>query len=76
MPLGKTGEPDEGKAKDGPYVPQYLYFADVDNDGDQDAIWGVKAWWDFFAAGTWKHVEACDPGVRTTVWLGDGKGRL
>ena len=27
-------------------MPQYLYFADVDNDGDQDALWGVKSHWE------------------------------
>lgn len=76
VPLGKNGEPDEAKAREGPYVPQYLYFADLDNDGDQDAVWGVKSCWDFFERGRWKRVEACDPGVRTTVWLNDGRARF
>ena len=75
-PLAKDGTPDTAKAKEGPYVPQYLYFADVDNDGNQDAVAGVHTWWEHFDGRGWKRVAACDPGVRSTVWLGTGKGRF
>lgn len=74
VPLTPQGQPDESKAKEGPYYPHYLYFADLDNDGDQDAIWGVKAWWQHVMGTSFKSVSAADPGVRTTVYLGDGKG--
>ena len=76
VPLGKDGGPDEAKAKDVDYVPHYLYFADVDGDGDTDALWGVKSWWERFDGARWHSVAACDPGVRSTVWLNDGRGRF
>ncbi len=76
VPLDAQGMPDEGKAKDGPYVPHYLYFADLDNDGDQDAVWGVKCWWQQVRGTSYMSVPGADPGVRTTVYLGDGKGRF
>jgi hypothetical protein len=76
VPLAEDGRPDEAKAKTGPYVPQYLYFADLDDDGNQDAVWGVKSWWEHFDGTAWHTVPACDPGVRTTVWLGTGGGRF
>ena len=76
VPLGKGGVPDQAKAKDITYAPHYLYFADLDNDGHQDAVWGVHGWWEHFDGRTWKNVAACDPGVRSTIWLGQGKGRF
>ncbi|MDJ0521088.1 MAG: CRTAC1 family protein [Planctomycetota bacterium] len=76
VPLTREGAPDETKAKDITYVPHYLYFADLDNDGDQDAVWGVKAWWQHVRGTAWSNVAAVDPGLRTKVYLGDGKGRF
>ncbi len=78
VPVGPDGAPHVEKTSTGAYVPQYLYFADVDNDGDQDALWGVKSWWEAFdeAAQTWRYVWSCDPFVRSTVYLNDGAGRF
>ncbi len=76
VPVGKDGTPDEAKAKDITYAPHYLYFADVDGDGDTDALWGVKSWWDRYDGSGWKRITACDPGLRSTVWLNKGKGRF
>ncbi len=76
VPVNRQGRPDEEKAKEGPYVPQYIYFADVDNDGDQDAIAGVRSWWFYFDGRRWQTIDACDPGVRSTVWLNDGKAHF
>ena len=44
--MGEDGKPDRAKAAKGPYVPAYLYFADVDDDGDPDALYGVHSWWE------------------------------
>ena len=76
VPVGPDGKPDEAKAKDVEYVPHYLYFADLDGDGDQDALYGVKAWWWHFDGTAWRRVEGCDPGLRSAVFLNDGKGRF
>ncbi len=76
VPVGKDGKADEAKAKDITFAPHYLYFADLNNDGHQDAAWGVHAWWERLDGRTWKDVEGCDPGVRSTIWLGTGKGRF
>ena len=77
VPLTKSGEPDEAKAKERPLVPQYLYFADVDADGHQDALYGVKSHWTYADPRTgWREVEGADHGVRSRVWLGTGKGRF
>ncbi|MCP3861458.1 MAG: VCBS repeat-containing protein, partial [Phycisphaeraceae bacterium] len=76
IPITRDGKPDLAKAKEGPYVPQYLYFADLDNDGDQDAVWGVHTHWEHFDGRNWIRVEKCDPGLRSTVYLNDGKGRF
>ncbi len=76
IPLDAAGTPDEAKAKDVEYVPHHLYFADLDNDGDQDAIAGVHAWWQHVLGTTWTNVKAADPGLRTTIYLNDGKGRF
>ncbi|MDJ0974681.1 MAG: CRTAC1 family protein [Planctomycetota bacterium] len=76
VPLGRDGKPDEAKAKTRPFVPQYLYFADLDNDGDPDAIYGVKAAWDVFDGSKWNYVEGADHGHRSKVFLNDGKGRF
>jgi hypothetical protein len=73
VPL-QDGKPNEEKAKVREYVPQYLYFADLDNDGHQDAVWGVKSSWETLTRSGWKTVEACDPGVRSRVYLGTGTG--
>lgn len=75
VPLTPEGTLDEGKAREAEYVPGALYFADVDNDGDVDALAVVHSSWEHFD-GTWKTVEGADPGVRSTVWLGDGAGRF
>jgi hypothetical protein len=74
VPMTSQGTPDESKATTGRFVPAYLYFADVDNDGDQDALWGVHSTWERLEGATWTRVPECDPGVRSTVWLNDGKG--
>jgi len=74
IPLGRDGKPDSEKAKTQQLVPHYLYFADVDNDGDQDALAGIKATWVRFGAGGFESVAACDHGDRSTVWLNDGSG--
>ncbi|MHC4859631.1 MAG: FG-GAP repeat domain-containing protein, partial [Planctomycetota bacterium] len=76
VPMTKGGRPDLEKAKKGPYVPQYLYFADLDNDGDRDAVWGVHSSWEHFDGRTWHVVPECDPEVRSTVWLNDGRGKF
>ena len=44
--------------------PHHVYFADLDNDGDQDAIAGVHAWWQHVAGTSWTNVKAADPGLR------------
>ncbi len=72
--LDGEGKPQTKKAKTGPFVPQYLYFADVDNDGDQDALWGVKAHWEFLDGTTWIRVAEADHGLRSRVYLNDGSG--
>ena len=74
VPLTPQGKPDRTKAKTQGYVPDSLYFADFDNDGDLDAVAGVKAWWDFRQGRRWQRVADADPGVRTSVWLNTGKG--
>lgn len=76
VPVGKDGTPDEAKAKERSYVPQYLYFADVNGDGKVDALWGVKSHWDYASRSGWKVVEEADHGLRSRVYLGDGKGRF
>ncbi len=76
VPLTGEGTPDEAKAKERPLVPHYLYFADVDNDGDQDALWGVHSHWEHPAGGAWKTVEAADHGLRSRVYLNDGKAHF
>ncbi|MCU0722511.1 MAG: VCBS repeat-containing protein, partial [Planctomycetes bacterium] len=76
VPMTKDGKPDEAKAKTQRHVPAYLYFGDVDNDGDMDAVAGVHSNWEFFDGGAWKTVPGCDPGVRSSVWLNDGRGRF
>ena len=81
VPLAADGTADEAKAKEGPFDPQYLYFADVDNDGDQDALWGVHSHWETphgegGSPAGWRVVEAADHGLRSRVWLNDGKGRF
>ncbi len=74
VPLGKDGKGNMAKAKERPHVPQYLYFADVNNDGNQDALWGVHSSWDVFTGRAWKRVPECDHGLRSRVYLGDGNG--
>ncbi len=77
VPVGEDGRPDRAKAAKGPFVPQYLYFADLDNDGDQDALWGVHSWWEALDEERgWVTVPECDPGVRSTVFLNNGKGKF
>lgn len=75
VPVGKDGTADAEKARTRPYVPHYLYFADVDNDGRQDAIYGVKAHWlHFDGQGSFKPVTGSDHGVRTRVLLAKAEG--
>ena len=76
VPVAQDGTPDEAKAKERAYVPQYLYFADVDGDGDEDALWGGKSHWDFASRSGWKVVAEADHGLRSRVYLNDGKGRF
>ena len=76
VPLGRNGKGDLSKAKKKPYVPQYLYFADINNDGAQDALWGVHTSWEVFTGRTWKRVAECDHGLRSRVYLGNGKGHF
>ena len=74
LPVGQDGKPNRAKAIKRPYVPHYLYFADVDNDGDTDAVLGVKSHWQYFDGAGWRTVEECDHGQRSRVMLNDGKG--
>ncbi|MFC1587837.1 CRTAC1 family protein [Planctomycetota bacterium] len=74
VPMSKDGKPEPDKAKEKQFVPQYVYFADLDNDGDFDAICGVKSNWEHFDGRSWLTVPACDHGLRTTIFLNDGKG--
>jgi len=76
VPVGADGKPDETKAKEREFVPHSLYFADLDNDGDTDAVWAVKAHWEWFDGAAWTTVEGCDHGLRTTVFLNDGKAHF
>lgn len=78
VPLDANGAPDRAKAREIEFVPQYLYFADVDNDGDTDAIAGVHSDWQRLDAQQqqWIDVAEADPGVRSAVWLNDGRGRF
>lgn len=63
---------DESRVRALPYVPHYLYFADVNNDGLADAIYGVNADWIVNRGGGFEAVEACDPGERSRVYLNRG----
>jgi len=76
--LLKDGKPNLKEAKKTTFTPHYLYFADVDNDGDTDALYGVHSNWEHFdqRKGKWVAVAECDHGVRSSVWLNDGKGRF
>lgn len=76
VPLTDQGQPDEAKGAEQEILPHVLYFADVDNDGDADAVWGVHSSWEHFDGKAWVSVPACDPGVRSSVWLNDGKGKF
>ncbi len=76
VPLTKDGAPDLEKAKKRPYVPQYLYFADLDNDGDQDAVYGVHSSWEHFDGRKFVTVPECDHGVRSSIWRNNGKGKF
>ncbi|MFH0945579.1 MAG: CRTAC1 family protein [Planctomycetota bacterium] len=75
-PVKEDGSPDSDKAQERDYVPQYLSFADLDNDGDQDAAWGVLADWVRKEGERFVAVEECDPGVRSRIYLNDGHGRF
>ena len=75
-PMTPEGKPDAAKAAKGKFVPAYLYFADVDNDGDADALCGVHSNWEWFDGKGWVEVKECDHGVRSAVWLNDGKGKF
>ena len=67
----KDGKADLAKAKRKPFVPRYLYFADVNNDGRADALYGVAATWMTLEAGRrWRRVKAADHGQRSAVFLG------
>ncbi|NUN50415.1 MAG: CRTAC1 family protein [Candidatus Brocadiae bacterium] len=75
VPL-KDGAADTANGKTQPFVPAYLYFADLNNDGATDAVWGVHSNWETFDGRGWTTVKECDPGVRSRVYLNDGKGRF
>lgn len=77
VPL-KDGKADTANAKKQKFVPSYLYFADVNNDGATDAIWGVHSNWETFdeANNAWVEVKECDHGLRSRVYLNDGKGHF
>ena len=72
VPMTAEGTADTAKGKKARLVPHYLYFADVDNDGDVDAPAGVHSNWEVFDGRGWKVVKECDHGVRSAVWLNDG----
>ena len=74
VPLDKDGKPNPEKAKTKPIYPGYLYFADVDNDGDQDALFGVRLKCEWVDERGFRRVPEADHGVRSTVWLNDGSG--
>ncbi len=76
VPLGKDGKSDESKAKTRPFVPQYLYFADLDNNGKVDALWGVHSMWDAWGGRGWTYVAGSDHGHRSQVLLGKGGGKF
>jgi hypothetical protein len=76
IPVADDGKLQRKKAKMGPFVPHYLYFADVDNDGDQDALWGVKSSWEWFDGKTFRTAAEADHGLRSRVYLNDGDGRF
>ncbi|MEK7866060.1 MAG: CRTAC1 family protein [Planctomycetota bacterium] len=77
VPL-KDGAADTVNAKKQKFVPAYLYFADVNNDGAVDAIWGVHSSWEAFdeAKSAWVSVAECDHGLRSRVYLGVGQGKF
>ncbi len=72
IPVADDGRLRRKKAKSGPFAPQYLYFADIDNDGDQDALWGVKSAWEYFDGERFVAVPEADHGLRSRVYLNDG----
>lgn len=76
VPLDKEGKPDTAKAADRPYVPHYLYFADLDNDGDTDAVAGMKPHWEVWDGAKFVRVAECDHGRRSRASLNDGKGHF
>ena len=76
VPMAQDGSPDREKAKTQAFAPQYLYFADLDNDGDQDAIWGVHSSWETpDSGGNWISVPECDHGLRCAWQAGADQGR-
>ena len=76
VPLKKDGKPDPKNARQTEFVPQYVYFADLDNDGDMDAVWGVHSSWEVLEGRQWKTVPECDHGLRTRVYLNDARGKF
>jgi hypothetical protein len=76
--IGNDGKFDPEKTQAKELVPQYLYFADLDNDGDTDAVWGVHASWEWYdgESESWKVTPEADHGLRTHVYLNDGTGRF
>ena len=72
--LAGNGKLTKGKTPTREYVPLYLYFADVDNDGDQDAIYGVQSAWEFWNGREFAFQAEADHGLRSTVFLNDGSG--
>lgn len=58
-------------------IPDYVYFADVNNDGHVDALHGIRSDWEQDNEGTgWTTVEQCDHGYRNSIYLGDGTGHF
>lgn len=76
VPMSKEFTADTENAKTREFVPQFQHFVDVNGDGHMDVVRGVKRVWTYFHAetGTWKNVDACDHGQRSSIYLGNGKG--
>ena len=74
--LTPDGDPDCLSARVEGLRPRYLYFADVDEDGDTDALWGVRSTWEHFDGEKFVAVPEADHGIRSRVYLNDGTGRF
>ena len=72
--LDGAGNLDESTRREIAYAPEYVHFADLDNDGRADAVWGVRCWWEALRANRWVKVEEADPGLRSAILLGGEDG--